>query len=198
MWKRQDAFSLLEILITISLIALFTAVLLPNVTDIFRVNLDSFARTEAGLFREARDHAILTSRVVRLRFDLDKQTYWVEDAPGSFLLPETTNERSAGIFDKKKKEKGRFNLVKLINKKKKVVPDGLRIAAILSPRSPEIIEEGFADVYYFPHGIGEAVVLHMEDQDGEQRSLILNPITGKTRIEVGFYFPGSRKGNRRR
>lgn len=205
--RSEAGFSLIEIMVVLALIGLITAVMLPGTTSIFRTSLDSFARKAANLFREARDYAILSNKVVRVSFDLDKQEYWIEDASGSILLPsvkeqEEINERlndKSGIKKKseedeeKKAEKNPFRLTRELNKKHQVVPQGLRIAAVISPRMPRPIQEGQAEVYYFPHGSSEAAVIHLEDMDGNRRSLILHPITGKSRLVPEFYFPSEDK-----
>ena len=96
-------------------------------------------------------------------------------------------------WEKKQKESG-FRLVKEITKKKEVVPNGIRINEVISPRYKDPIDKGTVDIYYFPHGIAEAAVIHIEDQETIKRSLIVHPITGKTKIEFGEYDP--KKENR--
>lgn len=198
--KRNDrGFTLIEVLVTVGLIAIISAILIPDIGQIFRESLEAFARKNANLFRESRDHALLTSRVVRVRFDLDEQTYWVEDAPGNFLLPtkkfleEKEDALRFASDEDKEKYAEPFTLVKSITSQKKKVPDGLRIAGVLTPRSPELIEEGVVEFYYFPHGIAEAAVIHLENSDGAKRSLVIQPVTGKTKVEEGFYFPNEDK-----
>lgn len=193
--KNQQGFTLLEVLVVVGLIAILSAIIIPDIGQIFRESLEAYVRKSANLFREARDHAMLTSRVVRVRFDLDEQKYWVEEAPGNFLMPtkESIEEKERKLERLSEEERAKyadpFRIVKSITGKKKTVPDGLRVSGLLSPRSPQLIEEGVADFYYFPHGIAEAAVIHIENIDGEKRSLVVQPVTGKTKVEVGFYFP---------
>lgn len=197
--RRRDSsgFSLIEILVGLTLIALVTAIMIPNMTSVFRASLDSYARKAANLFREARDYAILTNRVVRIQFDLDKQEYWVEDAPAAVLLPKKNDVAYEDMSDEEKEKEAKrqkqFQMTKGLTKKKTGIPNGLRIQAVLSPRSQKAITEGTADIYYFPHGIAEAAVVHLEDLEGNKRSLVIHPVTGKTRVHAGFYFPSEDK-----
>ncbi len=196
---NSQGFSLLEVLVVVGLIAIISAIIIPDISQIFRESLEAFARKNSNLYREARDHAMLTSRVVRVRYDLDEQKYWVEEAPGDFLLPtkKSLEEKERKLDRLSDEEKAKYadpsRMVKSITNRKTPVPDGLRVAGMLSPRSPELIEEGTGDFYYFPHGIGEAAVIHIESLDGDKRSLVVQPATGKTKVEVGFYFPAEDK-----
>lgn len=190
-----EGFTLLEVLVTIGLIAIISAIVIPDIGQIFRESLEAYARKSANLYREARDHALLTSRVVRVRIDLDEQKYWVEEADGSFLLPtekmiEERKEKLERLSEEEKlKFADPFRMVKSITSRKTPVPDGIRVAGMLTPRSSQLIEEGIGDFYYFPHGAAENAVIHIENLEGEKRSLVIQPITGKTKVEVGFYFP---------
>ena len=189
----EGGFSLIEILVGLTLIALVTAVMIPGTASIFRANLDSYARRAASMFRESRDYAILMNRVVRIAIDLDKQQYWIEDAPATFLLPQKSAVPLADMSDeekeREKKKQQQFRMTKDIVKAKIDVPNGLRIHAVISPRSTKVITEGIAEIYYFPHGVAEPAVIQLEDVEGNKRSLVVHPITGKTRLEVGYYFP---------
>jgi prepilin-type N-terminal cleavage/methylation domain-containing protein len=195
--KPKNGFSLIEILVTLAIIAFVSALVIPNTTSVFRASLDSFARKSVNQFREARDYAILMNRVVKIQFDLDKQTYWVEDAPANFLLPKKRERDDDELSEEEKKadekKQKSFQMTKTITKKKMEIPSGLRIHAVISPRSKKIITEGLADIIYFPHGAAEAAVIHLEDLEGNKRSLVVHPITGKSRLVSGYYFPSEDK-----
>ncbi len=193
--RNQDAFSLIEVLVVLALIVFISVLVIPNSLTVLRTSLDSFSRRMANTFRESRDYALLTSKVVKVTFDLDKQEYWVEDAPGSFLMPAPKEDKDESEAEKEKKKKAGspFRLTRELNKNKNSVPSGLSIAEVVSPRSKKAIQEGVAEIFYFPHGMAEAAVIHLEDMDGNRRSLIIHPITGKSQLTVGFYFPGEEK-----
>lgn len=196
MWKleqqRQKGFSILEVLISLTLIAILTAIIIPSTQYAFRTSLDSFTVSWAGLFREARDHAILKNVVVRVRFDLDKQSYWVEEAPGVFLLDKLSREvqeREESEKEEEEESEEETIFTKSDISKEKQIPEGIRMVSIVSPETKEIIENGLGEIYYFPHGIAETAILNIEDIDGNRRNLTVNPLTGKTKVENGFYLP---------
>ena len=188
--QRQKGFSILEVLISLTLIVVFTAIIIPSTQYAFRTSLNSFTVSWAGLFREARDHAILKNVVVRVRFDLDKQSYWIEEAPGVFLLDKLSKELQEKEESEKEEGSGEEAIfTKSDISKEKQVPDGIRMVSIVSPEKKEIIENGLGEIYYFPHGIAKTAILNIEDIDGNRRNLTVNPLTGKTKVENGFYLP---------
>ncbi len=193
MKRKAAGFSLIEVLVAIALIALVSAVAIPSFTYVFRTSTESFSRQLANLLRECRDRALLKDMIIRVRFDLGEQKYWVEEGPSSILLPPELSDREAKDkergkekdSDKKKSNSDGFALVRDLTKDKKEVPNGLRITEIISPRVKKPIAEGNADVYYFPNGTAEAAIIKIEDQDHGKQNLIVHPITGNAKLVPG-------------
>ena len=195
---KQKAFSLLEILVAMTLVALFTAVFLSDSINIFRESLESYTRKCVNIFRDSRDQAILNGTVVRIRFDIDNQSYWVEEAPPDFLLPKSNPDAERVPVedtddDSIKKPSSPFKLIDRITKKAQKIPEGIRLVSAVSARVQGTIQDGLVEIYFFPHGAGETAVLHLQDEEGNKRSLVIQPITGKTKIEAGFYYPNEEK-----
>lgn len=194
MAKNNHGFSLLEILIALTLIAVITSTVVINFDSVFRTKSEVFSRKAATIVRSARDYALLKKRVVRLRIDLKEQTFWVESGPNSTLLLSQEEEerlkRKLGDekFAEEQKQRG-FRAVKSITDDKQAIPDGVRVTQVLSPRYPDAITNGVIDIYFFPNGFSEASVISLEDYAGTKQSLIINPLTGKIRMEYGDYDP---------
>lgn len=185
---RSEGFSLIEILIVIALIALITAVAIPSFTAIFRTSTESFVRQMASMLRETRDRAFLTDKLIRLRLDLEKQQYWVEEAPSSYMLPKPP-ERPLSEREREeaeKEESGAFRLVKEITSDKRDIPKGVRLVEVISPRRKEPFTEGIVDVFFYNNGSADAVILHFEDEEKNQQSLKLHPVTGQSKAVAGF------------
>ncbi len=195
--KNKQAFSLIEILVTIALIAIISAIAIPGTLVLFQVSLDSYANKLASLFRITRDHAILTNQVVRFRFNLDEQEYWVESAPSDFLLPSKKEiaKREDRDFEKKEtqtdeekeEEETSFTPVESILKKQQKVPSSIIIFSIVSPRHSQEITSGIVDIYFFPDGIAETASINLQNIDEEKKHLTIHPITGKSAIKSGYY-----------
>ena len=79
-------FTLVEVLVVISIIALVSSIVLPSVTSYFQVSLNSATRDLATTVKEAYNAAVITGKVYRMAYDLKKNTFWVEQGPANALL----------------------------------------------------------------------------------------------------------------
>ena len=190
---NNKGFTLIEILIVIVLVALLSAVAIPTFSRIFTVTIEEFNSEFSGILREARDRALLRGSVVRVQINIDDQWYSVAEGPNSLLLPseaelEKKSRDSKPADDKEKKSDPFRPLKEIISSKDgtKKIPSGLKISEIISPRFKRPSTEGLVDIYFFPHGVSEPIIFHVEDQEKNQSSITLNPITGKTKLEKGF------------
>ena len=188
---KSSGFTLIEILITITLVALVTAIAIPSFTYVFRVSIDDFGRQLGTVNREARDYAILRDMVVRIRFSIADQAYLVEAGPPTILLPSETDlekmKKEARKEEKKdEKQSSPFQPIKDLTKDWKKIPANIRLVSISSPSVKQPIEEGEESIYYFPKGVAQTLVLHVEDQDKVQRSISFHPINSKVKIVEGF------------
>lgn len=184
----ESGFSLMELMIVIGLLALITAVGVPALNSAFRTSKESFARKMALSLREARDRALLTDKLLRLKVDLDKQEYWFEEAPSTYLMRKEP-DRNMSERDKEeraKQDKGAFRQVKELSADKLPLPNGLRITEIISPRAKAPIKEGTAEVYFFNNGSADGVSIHFEDDENVRQNLVLHPVTGHSQLKAGY------------
>lgn len=185
--RSERGFSLIEILIVISLVVLMTTIGIPSLNNAFRTSNDSYARRMAVSLREARDRAMLTDKLVRFRIDFEKQETWFEEAPSSYLRAKASakglSERDRE--EKEKKEEGAFRLVKELTPEKQKLPNGLKITEIAHPRFKSPLKEGIADVYFYANGSTDGVRIFFETDEGVKQKIILHPVTGQSKLELG-------------
>jgi general secretion pathway protein H len=185
--SKQRGFSLVEILIVIGLLAIIVGTGVPAFTSAFRASKESFARKMALLLRETRDRAMLNDKLIRLRIDFDKQEYWLEEAPSNYMIGKPP-ARSLSERDQEeltKKEANTFRLLKELTPEKVVMPQGLKITEVRTPRAKAVITGGQTDVYFFNSGSTDGATILFEDEDNLKYRLILHPITGHSRLEDG-------------
>jgi prepilin-type N-terminal cleavage/methylation domain-containing protein len=188
--SRQAGFSLVEVLIVMALLALIVGIVAPGINSAFRVSAESFARQTALLLREARDRAMLLDKLIRLRIDLEKQELWLEEAAGGYLLRRDSADRpglsSREREEAEKSESEAFVMVEALTKEKRALPGGLKIVEVITPRAKDPVKEGRVDVYFFSNGTSDGATLHFEDDEQVKYSLKLHPITGQSKVEMGW------------
>lgn len=180
-------FSLLEVLIVIGLIAVVSTLGVSSLTSAFRAGKDGAPRKVALTLREARDRALLRDLLVRMRVDLDKQEYWFEEAPSSYLLPKP-DERGLSEREREARDKteaGAFRESKELSPGKQSLPKGLVISEITSPRAKIPFREGTVDIFFYSSGAADGATIVFTDEEGPQQILTINPLTGQGRIVRG-------------
>jgi len=197
--NSPSGFSLLEILLVVALIALLAVVLVPRVSSVFRVGVQSSARRLASMVKYTYDQSVLSGKPHRILIDIDAQTWKVQiskdgklphkEAAEEFLPPgmssydlkesreqieEATNDGYAAI-------KGEVN----VN-----LPKGVQIIAVESWRLDEKenpARKGQVSIYSFPNGyIDEAVIYlaEMGKENLQQFKVTIKSLTGRVFIET--------------
>ncbi len=188
--RDQKGFTLVEVLVVMALIALLSIFALPGITNVFRVSLNSAAREMAATVKEAYNASALTGRVYRLVYDFKERQYWVESGPATSLL-ETADSREkekqrTRLTKKEKPKDTTFSMDRDITKSKKNLPRGVEFEDILTEQSPEPLKEGTAYTHFFPHGVAEQTIIHLKDSSKNQNTLVILPVTGRTRLFSRF------------
>jgi prepilin-type N-terminal cleavage/methylation domain-containing protein len=188
--KRAFGFSLIEVLIVIALVALMTAVGIPALNRVFRASNDSFARKIAVTLREARDRAMLNDKLLRLRIDFEKQQYWFEEAPASFLVAKKS-DKDQWLTERQREEQAKkdaesFRMVKELAEDKISLPSGLKITEVINPRVKGKQTEGLADIYFYANGHTDGAKIHLESEEKSRMEITLHPVTGQSKMEMGY------------
>ena len=186
--SRRDGFTLIEMMVVIGLIAMIMAVAVPNVGLALRANLDNSNRELATIIRATHDEAVLKGQVYRMAFDLDKRQYWAEVGDRDFLMRSSEQEdeekrrQERRNDEEKAKFKDPFQLATALTKNKKSLPKGVKFSDIQTSRSKEPLKTGLAYAHVFPHGFIEKLVIHLKDDFERESTMVVNPVTGKSRL----------------
>ena len=186
---RADGFSLIEMLVTVGLISLITLFALPSITSFFRVSIGSASRELAGTIKEAYNSAVVTGRVHRLAIDIGKGQYWVESGPPSLLLDneeslerEKRRKKFSTEISKEEAPASPFKIEKSVTRKKVSLPMGVSFEDVLTQKSKNPASEGVVHAHFFPHGLTERTVIHLQDTSNHKNTLVISPLVGKTDV----------------
>lgn len=186
----ESGFTLVEIIVVVALIALITSVSIGGISTYFKVSLDTATGELASIVKEAYNSAVITGKVHRVAYDLDKKEYWVEVGPQGMLLESEESrkieEKRKRLVDKDEKKDSGFSIEKRVTRKKKALPTGVSFDEIKTEQSQEWKTSGTVYTHIFPHGVTEKTVIHMKDNSEHKITLVLSAILGKTKQLDGY------------
>lgn len=195
--KNLSGFTLVELLIVIAIIGLVGGMSLPSISGVFKISLSSSTREIASLIKEAYNTTMMTKKVHRIVFDLKTGEYWMEMGPAQYLMDtESSKAREKRLsFGKlstekeadEKKKNDQFVIVKGIQRGKKTLSRGVSFSDVTTEQNiKEPITEGKATVLFFPNGIIEQALIHLEDNSNHKSTLIIQPMVGRTKVVDRF------------
>jgi len=84
--KRIKAFTLVEMLVVLAIIAMLLGLSLPFTSAFGKgLRIKTTARAIVGVLRLARSYAITYRNKYIVRFDVDNNSYWIEDMDGKLI-----------------------------------------------------------------------------------------------------------------
>lgn len=102
---QQRGFTLIELVVTMSIIGALLLVLVPVVGSVMGVDQRKASRELASTIRYLNDEAVIRNAPMRLAYDLDHNTWWVEAADGPVrIFQNRTKEEAFAEFMEEKKE----------------------------------------------------------------------------------------------
>jgi prepilin-type N-terminal cleavage/methylation domain-containing protein len=200
----ERGLTLIEISVSLLLIGILMAMVIPSVSNITRVDLRTSARKVAGTIRYTYDLAARKNTPFRVVFDLDNRAWWIESASDRFLLGREKTEVTDGalVEDQDEERKQRFVKRTFIEggemwkpkqkatfsnfagplTPKATLPDTIAFQDVWIAHQTERVTAGLAYLYCFPTGMTERAVIHLVDEDDNAYTLWVHALTGRVKI----------------
>jgi general secretion pathway protein H len=166
----QAGFTLLELVLVIAIIGVVTALVFPRFRNLGGGDVKVEARTLIGRIQGLYNEATFTRRTHRLVYDLDTQRYWGEVDQGGGQGESGTDT---------------FTAVDPTFMAPVALPTGVVLKDVVTERAGKR-QEGKAYTYFLPLGRAEFTTIHLEEKDGVDLTLQVNPLTGKVRVDKGY------------
>ncbi|MDT8365063.1 MAG: prepilin-type N-terminal cleavage/methylation domain-containing protein [bacterium] len=166
--RSPDGFTLLEVVIVVSVIALFIGLAVPRLPDVAGMRIHRNARKVSMMLQLARTRAVSLRRYYRMDVDLDTSGVSV-----SYFGPEGTY-----IPDDEVRQ---FSL-----------REGF-IADVVNSSEGKVLE-GTGWVRISPRGYIQPSLIHIKDEQGRVLTVAPSPVSGRVQIQEGYTDLATRLG----
>ncbi|MBI4649978.1 prepilin-type N-terminal cleavage/methylation domain-containing protein [Candidatus Desantisbacteria bacterium] len=155
-YTNSKGLTLIEVLMTVFIMAIITSIALPRM-DFFAVqNLSSFARKFSGEINYYFNQSVLSKTSYKIEIDF-------------------TNANSYSVFSYKE---GEWREIK----SKILLPEGVFFKDIITQADNFTVNNGIGEIRFTYLGYMDSVIIHITDRKDKNFSLITNSISGKVSI----------------
>lgn len=107
--KEQSGLTLIELSITLLIVGLLFAAVVPSIEGVTGVRARQSASRMTGVIRYMYNESALSGRSCRMVFDLDAKSYWAECAQGNYTLESERENARDGAKDEDPAEKEKLD-----------------------------------------------------------------------------------------
>ncbi len=161
-----SGFTLLELAIVLFVMAVALSFVIPRFRDTNSAELRASAGRLASTTRLLYDEAAFRQRPMRLNLDLDHHRYWASEL-------DVDSQKLAFIPDQDP-------LGRPVD-----LPAGVAFEDVVLP-ALGTIDRGVVYAQFSPQGFADPLVVHLQNRNGEQATLAIEPLTGRARIAEGY------------
>jgi general secretion pathway protein H len=161
--KTARGFTLIELTIIIVILGVMLSLIIPRLGEIGEANLKRSARHLTGMIRFLRDESESRKLVYRLRFDVQGGHYWAE------VMTLTSDQA-----------------IEFIRVQSEMGAEG-SLAGQTTFRDVQV--SGHPDdpyIQFTPDGWVENAAIHLQDGEGRDFTLVVNPLMGSTDLREGY------------
>ena len=159
-------FTLLELSVVLLVLGVAASFLVPRLRDPEGMALSASAAKLATTARYLYDEAAYRRVPMRLNLDLDHQTWFVTVLGGEPDAPE-------------------FVPIDSVLARRTVLPDAVAFRDVVLP-TLGIVTEGVVFAQFSPDGWADPLVVHLRSRSGDEATMAIEPLTGRTRVAAGY------------
>jgi len=193
----ERGFTLVELMITITVIAVLSAAVMPALNSLSGANAKQAAGELAGSLRFLFDTAALRHTTCRMALDLDARAWSVECAPGAVAVAkdaEKAAEEEKDLADRLSDEKDaerrrllaktRFGAFSDRLLPKRELPGKTHFGEVRVEGRRDPVAKGTAYVHFFASGQAQRALIPVIDGD-TRYTVVVEPFTGRARVVNG-------------
>lgn len=201
----QSGLTLIEILVAMAIIGLIVGVSVTALRSVFSVNMKRTAGQLAATLRYLSNKAVTDHRYIRVIYDLQAQSYRIEECTEPILVSIEDEEKEAIDAEKQAEEggdlvaegeegEGKEGEAKSTKTSSCVPSDSRLLKPVKLPSGvlfKDVVvsylsgkrEAGKAYTYFFPDGYATPTVVNFKDEDDEDHySVELEALSGKVKV----------------
>ena len=202
--RNSRGFTLIELIVVVAVMAVITTAVVTGVGNVRGASVQSETGKIGVAVRYLYNLSVLSGKVHRLVFDLDKRMYWGEEQTSDdpcqqFLLPGEGDEEAAKKPKKKARKgskaeeeppklDGGFTETKSKLLAKYTMDAGISIAGVMTSHQNEPLKKGTAYLYFFPNGTTENALIWVkgdgaaEDDDADVMTVEVKALQGAAKL----------------
>jgi|GEM_PF-5941041 len=203
-----SAFSLIEVMIALTIIGLIAGISIPTISSITHTELKATTSRVSGMIRLAFETAVLNGKPCRVVFDFasqkiraeqssnttfaiitDKQA--IRDKQNKMAKTESHGHKSNGYFESlSKRQYGQgadmvasnthFGNAEVLSQMK--LSSNIKMQELMAEHLLQPVKEGEISIYFFPSGYAEHALIYFVDADEQFYGVEVEPLTGRTLI----------------
>ena len=188
--RVSKGFTLLELMITVAIVVIITGIGVSAFSQIFGERLRTESNTLAATIRHAYNRSVAEGLYVRMVLSPGTGVYRVEASAERVLIDPNASQIDTEDEDGESKASSPYtSLMPPVE-----MEGGVIVSGVITMSQPEEVTDGDAYVHFFPNGFVEPTMIYISDEDGNEYTLIVSPMTGHVTREVGRVDPDGRFG----
>lgn len=182
--NRKSGFTLIELTVTMLLLAILTAVGIPSFRALYEYSeMQRVASDFAGALRYAQQRSILERVPIRVEIDVDDNRYWVPVEEKKVRRHYVTRRKHRSSSDRRSSRRSRNDRVREVKEITGALPKGFIFEFVYKVAEDKEIRRREGDIYFYPDGSADETFvtilwLAKEREDEKRLFMKISPATG--------------------